>query len=303
MNILLLGGSGLVGNNIAEHPRYSDYNFFCPSRKVLNLFDHEGTQAYIQKNNIDTVINAAGKVGGIQKNINHSFDFIHENLMIGISLACAVRELKIPRVINLASSCIYPKNMANPIKEQDLLTGKLEETNEGYALAKIATLKYFEYLSRETNHSYKTLIPCNLFGRYDHFGPEDSHLIASIITKMETTPPDSPVEIWGDGTARWEFMDAFDLADAIFFVLENYDNVPNVLNVGTGVDYTIKEYYEITAKVLGYKRRFVFNRKRPSGMIKKLLDVSPIESLGWKHNISLEEGIRRACHYYRETQS
>ena len=303
MNILLLGGSGMVGRNIREHPKFSRYNFFYPSRSKLNIKSREELKNYMENHQIDTVINGAGRVGGIQENINHPFDFLHENLAIGMNLACAVRELEIPRVLNLGSSCMYPKDIEGAISEDRILTGKLEQTNEGYALSKIATLKYFEYLSRECSHTYKTLMPCNLYGRYDHFDGEKSHLIASIIVKMAQAKDGDPIEIWGDGTARREFMDACDFADAVFFSLENYDRLPDILNVGTGIDYTVKEYYEVAAQVIGRQCQFVFDRERPVGMARKLLNVEKIQYLGWNSKVSLTEGIERAYVHYKEVCS
>ena len=303
MIVLLLGGTGMVGRNIREHPEYQDYTFFCPPRSELNVFDREQLKQYIENCNIDTIINAAGRVGGIQENINHPFEFLHENLVIGMNLACVVRDLGIPRVLNLGSSCMYPKNIEGTIDEDRLLTGRLEETNEGYALAKIATLKYFEYLSRESSHSYKTLMPCNLYGKYDHFNPDKSHLIASIVMKVASIADGDSVEIWGDGTVRREFMDAFDLADAIFFSLKNYDRLPAFLNVGTGIDYTIKEYYDTIVKVVGRQCQFVYDKDRPVGMTRKLLDVGKIKNLGWQSKITLEEGVRKTYDYYKEACS
>ena len=301
MTTLLLGGSGMVGRNIQEHQKYKDFSFLSPTRNELDLFKKKQLMDYMQDNKVDTVINAAGHVGGIQENMDHPYEFLHNNLSIGMNLASAVMEMNIPRVLNLASSCMYPKNMNKPINEDCLLTDKLEETNEGYALAKIVTMKYFEYISRIRSVSYKTLIPCNLYGRYDHFDPTRSHLIAAIILKMIHSKEGEPVEIWGDGTVRREFMDAFDLADAIFFCLENYNRLPDILNIGTGMDYTIKEYYESVARVMRRECRFVFNKDRPMGMRRKLLDISKIKSLGWKSRISLLEGIKRACDYYKES--
>ena len=303
MNVLLLGGTGMVGRNIQEHPKYGDYRFFCPPRSILDIFDYLRLTDYMKSHGIDTVINAAGRVGGIQENINRPFDFLHENLVIGMNLARAVRSLGIPRAINLGSSCMYPKNIEGTIGEDRLMTGRLEETNEGYALAKIATLRYFEYLSREGSNSYKTLMPCNLYGRYDHFDPDKSHLVASAIMKVASAQDGGSVEIWGDGTARREFMDAFDLADVVFFALENYEHLPEILNVGTGIDYTVGHYYETIAGVIGRRCRFIFDKSRPVGMARKLLDVEKIQALGWKSSIPLEEGIGRAYGYYREVCS
>ena len=300
MNILLLGSSGMVGRNIQEHPKYKNYHFFCPVKEVLDIFDRDKLREYIQTSKIDTVINAAGKVGGIQANINEPFEFLYENIVIGINIACVVKELKIPRVINLASSCIYPTNIETSISEDHLLSGKLEETNEGYALSKIVTLKSFAYLSDVEEFSYKTLIPCNLYGKYDSFDPTRSHLIASIIRKVESTKDRHLVEIWGSGNTRREFMDAYDLADAIFFALENYDGFPEVINVGTGIDYTVKEYYEIVARIIGRNCQFTFDRTKPEGMAKRLLNVEKIRNLGWESKVSLEEGILKTFKYYKE---
>ena len=290
----------MVGKNIQEHPEHKNYKFFSPPRTTLDIFNQKQLKKYMQDHNIDTIINAAGRVGGIQDNIKNSFNFLHENLIIGMNLACVVRELDIPRVLNLGSSCLYPKCYQSPISEDCLLSDKLEETNEGYALAKITTLKYFEYLSGESPFSYKTLMPCNLYGRFDSFTTEKSHLIAASIMKIALSKDGDSIEIWGDGTARREFMDALDLADAIFFSLKNYDKLPEVINVGTGIDYSIKEYYKIVADIIGRDCNFIFNKNRPVGMKRKLLDVGKIHRLGWKHKISLLDGLKRSYDYYKE---
>ncbi len=300
MNILLLGSNGMVGRNIQEHPEFKEYNFFCPVRKSLDIFNKNHLIKFIKSSNINFIINAAGKVGGIRYNIENPFNFLHENLMIGMNLVTATKECNVAKVLNLGSSCIYPKNISNAIKEADLLSGKLEETNEGYALAKITTLKYFEYLSKETNYNYKTLIPCNLFGRHDYFDINKSHLISAIILKMTSISNTNSIEIWGDGTARREFMDAYDLADAIFFSIKNYEILPNIVNVGTGVDYTIEEYYKKVAEVIGFTGNFVFNKEKPTGMKRKLLNVDIMTKLGWSSKISLKDGIKRAYDYYME---
>ena len=179
----------MVGRNIREHPNFKKYSFFHPSRDTLNIFNKDQLKNYIQQYDIDTVINAAGRVGGIQDNMDNPFDFLHENILIGMNLACVAKEIDLPRILNLSSSCMYPRNFKDPIREEDLLTDNLEKTNEGYALAKITSMKYLEYLSQESGHSYKTLVPCNLYGRYDHFDLKRSHLIASTgLTHLKNKP-------------------------------------------------------------------------------------------------------------------
>ena len=198
---------------------------------------------------------------------------------------------------------MYPRYADNPLKEESILTGELEPTNEGYALSKISAAKLCEYLSKEDKTIfYKTIIPCNLFGRYDSFSPQKSHLIPSIIVKLHDAiinKKDS-VEIWGDGSVRREFMYSADLADAIWFCLNNIEKLPDSLNIGCGKDYSILQFYEIASKIINYKGIFKFNKKKPQGMKRKMVDSQIINNLGWEAKTNLEEGLKQTYKFYTD---
>ena len=203
--------------------------------------------------------------------------------------------------MNISSSCIYPKNFETPIKEKDLLIDKLEPTNEGYALAKILALKLTKFIYQDNNLNYKTIIPCNLYGPYDNFDPLSSHMIPGVIQKIHYAKQtnQSSVEIWGDGTSKREFMYIKDFIDFIGFSVKNFEVLPKILNVGTGKDYTIEEYYQMISKVIDYKGRFKYDLSKPSGMKRKLLDVSKSKKLGWKSRYTIQSGIQETYEYFK----
>jgi GDP-L-fucose synthase len=223
---------------------------------------------------------------------------------MGLNLLKAAHAAGIERVVNLGSSCMYPRLATNPLKESQVLTGELEPTNEGYAIAKITVAKYAEYLSHKFEHRhYKTLIPCNLYGAFDNFHPQKSHLIPGVIRKIHDAIESqaNQVEIWGDGTARREFMDARDLANAILYFIHRLETLPPMMNIGLGHDYSVLDYYVTVAEILGYTGQFSFDTTKPAGMKQKLTDVSVANRLGWKASIPLEQGIRNAYEYFKTT--
>ena len=299
--LLLTGGGGMVGRNLLEQPNASRWQILAPSSKELDLTDFEATRAYFAKHRPDFVVHTAGRVGGIQANMAHPVDFLVVNTDMGRNVLLAARESGVTRLLNLASSCIYPRNAPNPLAEDLMLKGELEPTNEGYALAKIYTARLAAYISLEspTLH-YKTLIPCNLFGRYDKYEPHHSHLIPAIIHKVHQAKirGEAEVEIWGDGTARREFMYAGDLADAVFKALGHFDTLPYLMNVGLGHDYSINDYYAIAAEVIGWSGKFVHDLSKPVGMKQKLVDTSRQHSWGWQSRTTLRDGIEKSYHYY-----
>jgi GDP-L-fucose synthase len=303
--ILVTGGRGMVGRNLLDilKEAYPQATLLHPTSSDLNLLNAEAVQAYCKDNSPDTIIHCAGKVGGIQANMADMPGFLNQNLMMGMNLLNASADLGIPRVLNLGSSCMYPRDVEGKLSEDMILTGQLEPTNEGYAIAKVTVAKYAEYLTNHHDHlQYKTLIPCNLFGAFDNFHPQRSHMIPAVIRKIDeaVNSKSDSVEIWGDGTARREFMDARDLANAIVFSLSHIEQLPPYLNVGLGHDYSVLEYYDTIAKALGYTGGFHFDTSKPVGMTRKLTDVSAINALGWTANISLEQGIQHAYQFYKE---
>ena len=300
MKILITGASGMVGMNLMEHPCLKKYEVLSPPRKELNLLDQLNVKKYISYHKPDFIINCAGVVGGIKSNIANPLKFFYENLTIGSNLIYSAFSHGVPYFLNIASSCIYPSIFLKPITESDLLTDKLEPTNEGYALAKISALKLCEYISNTNKHlQYKTLIPCNLYGKYDDFNLNTSHMIPGVINKIyQATKDKTDVEIWGTGNARREFMLASDFADAVFFFLENFDKIPQNLNVGVGTDFTIKEYYQEIADIVGFKGDFHFNHQMPEGMQRKLLDISHQKNLNWSPKTTLKNGIECTFNYF-----
>lgn len=300
--VLITGASGFVGQNFISDFRVSDYNILSPSSTDLDLLNREAVLSYLESKKPDTIINAAGKVGGILRNIKDQYSFLLENTTININLISAAKEKKIKNFINLSSSCIYPNNFVEPIKESDLLTDKLEQTNEGYALAKIIGLKMTDYISNNTDYNYKTIIPCNLFGPNDNFDINFGHMIPAVMNKIHLakTNNDKMVTIWGDGNSRREFMYIKDLIDFIYYSIENIQKLPNYINVGVGSDHTIREYYKMISKVIGYKGNFKLDLSKPQGMKRKLVDISLLNNLGWKHKYPVEEGLQETYKFYEQ---
>jgi len=301
MKVWLTGGTGMVGRNILEHSFWNNHDVSSPSREELDLLDFNEVNNWVKINKPDFVIHAAGIVGGIEANINDPIKFYLENLDLGRNVIWASKLNNIKSLLNLGSSCMYPRTAGNPLNEDMILTGQLEPTNEGYALAKIMAYKLCEYISKDSNYfQYKTLIPCNIYGRYDHFDPIKSHLIPAVIQKIHLAKVGNlkSVEIWGDGLARREFMYAGDLADAICQAVNSFQALPNYMNIGLGEDYSITDYYHTIAKVIGYNGSFNYNLSKPVGMARKLVCVDKQNNWGWKHKMSLEEGIFLAYDYY-----
>jgi GDP-L-fucose synthase len=298
---LLTGSSGMVGQNILEHPDAVKWEFVAPTSKELDLTDFAATRRFMDEVYPYAVIHSAGRVGGIQANIVHPVDFLVTNVDLGRNVILAAREAGVTKLLNLASSCMYPRNAPNPLGENLVLKGELEPTNEGYALAKIFATRLCQYINRETaGLHYKTLIPCNLYGRHDKFSPQHSHLIPAIIHKVHQAKIHNlaKVEIWGDGTARREFMYAGDLADAVLRAMEEFNQLPDMINIGLGHDYSINDYYSVAAKVIGWQGQFVHDTTKPVGMKQKLVDISRQRAWGWMPATALHEGIEKAYHYY-----
>ena len=299
--LLITGGSGMVGRNLLEHPKAQEWDILAPSSSELNLLDIGSVRDYIALNKPDVIVHAAGCVGGIQANMADQAGFLYQNMMMGCQLVRVAKEAGISRLINLASSCMYPKNAENPLVEESILSGYLEPTNEGYALAKIAVMKLCLYITEQNpDLQYKTLVPCNLYGRFDHFDPVRSHMVPSILVKLHNAirAASNQVEIWGDGHARREFMVTADCADAIFFALDHFDQCSPVMNVGLGRDYSVNEYYQVAAEVVGYSGEFTHDLDRPVGMQQKLVSNHKLKQLGWQSSISLKQGLEQAYQYY-----
>ena len=289
----------MVGKNLINHNDAKEFRISKPSSKEINLLDKSTILNWLSRNPTDLVIHCAGLVGGIQANINNQSGFLFNNLQMGINLIDAAYKSGIRNFINLGSSCMYPKNISNEIDESMLLAGKLEETNEGYAIAKISVAKYCQFLS-DKGFNYKTIIPCNIYGKYDDFSLAGSHMIPGVIARIHKAKikKENFVEIWGDGTARREFMYSEDLADAIWFCVKNIKQIPKFINVGIGEDFSIKDYYQAISQIVGFKGEFKFDRTKPVGMKRKLVSSKKINQLGWTPKFSLNKGISFTYNYY-----
>ena len=303
MKIYITGSSGLVGKNLQENSFFSKQNLLTPASKDLNLLIYDDVLKFIKANKPDIIIHTAGKVGGIQANIHAPYDFFLENIQMGINLVRAAKETGIKIFLNLSSSCSYPCCIENPLREDMVFAGSMEPTNEGYAIAKASILRMCEYVNKQfSDYSYKTIIPCNLYGRWDKFGEHNSHMIPAVIKKLHHAVLNniSSVEIWGSGNARREFMYAGDLADLIAHSVQNFDSMPDKMNAGLGFDYSVNEYYNTIAKIVGYKGAFTHDLTKPEGMKQKLLEVSRQTEFGFKPKTSLEEGIKLTYEFYLE---
>lgn len=301
MKILLTGANGMVGKNILEASVNHSHEFLFPSSTELNLLDENAVNQYILVNKPDMVIHAAGIVGGIQANMASPVKFLVDNMRIGLNILTASNNNNVVNFLNLSSSCMYPRDAINPLSENLILKGELEPTNEGYALAKIGSTRLCEYICSENKQrQYKTIIPCNLYGRFDKFDPSHSHMIPAVIRKIDYAVKTglSEIDIWGDGQARREFMYAADLADFIFYAIDNFNSMPQNLNVGLGVDYTINEFYQTIASVVGYKGSFKHDLSKPVGMRQKLIDDKKLTEFGWRHKTNLKVGIQKTYEFY-----
>ncbi|WP_310104781.1 NAD-dependent epimerase/dehydratase family protein [Sphingomonas sp. BE138] len=301
--VWITGGNGMVGRNLREHARARSWEVLCPPRSELDLADDGAVARFVRDHRPDLVIHAAGQVGGIQANIADPVGFLVHNLDIGRNVIMAAFEAEVPALLNLASSCMYPRNRDHALRESDIMTGELEPTNEGYALAKIVATRLCDYIVRvRPSAAYRTLIPCNLYGRHDKFDPAASHLVPAIIAKVDKAMRDGEdeVEIWGDGSARREFMYAADLADAVWRAAEDPAALPQMMNVGVGDDHSILDYYRAVAEVLGWAGRFRFDLDRPVGMQRKLSDVSRQRAWGWSPPTSLRHGIAATIRFYQQ---
>jgi GDP-L-fucose synthase len=243
-------------------------------------------------------------VGGIKANIQNPVRFLEENVTMGRNVLMGARDCNVRHLVNLGSSCMYPHSIDSPLSEDLLLKGELEPTNEGYALAKLFTSKLCQYIHQENpDMKYKTLIPCNLYGKYDKFDQESSHLVAAIIQKVHNAKIANSkfIDVWGDGTARREFMYAGDLADAILLAAEDLDSVPDVMNVGFGSDYSINEYYELVASIIDWKGELKHNLNMPVGVRQKLNAINLQRKWGWTAQVSLRQGIEKTYQYFLES--
>ena len=300
--ILLFGASGMVGSNLVDKCP-ENIELLCPNSKLVDLTNKNAVESYLKEKKPELIINCAGKVGGIQANMAEPYEFFLQNLLINQNLILASKESGIKYFLNLGSSCMYPRNAENPLKEECLLTGELEPTNEGYALAKIVAQRLIHYLSNEDDSvCYKTIIPCNLYGAFDKFDEHNAHMIPAVITRIHRAVKNKTqkISIWGDGKARREFMYAGDLAEIIWNIVPRIESIPQMMNIGMGVDYSILDYYKVIAKTVGFHGDFVFDLSKPIGMKQKLVDNTKQSKLNLKPSVSMEEGIALTYDYFKK---
>jgi GDP-L-fucose synthase len=302
MKVLLTGGAGMMGQAIQRlAPSLApSWSIHAPTRQALNLQDRLAVATYMQKNSFDLVVHAAAKVGGIKANMADPVGFMADNMAINLNVIEEARKSGVPKFIFMGSSCMYPRNHRNPLVEDDILQAPLEPTNEGYALSKIAGTRLCDYISAQYGLAYKTFIPCNLYGLNDHFDPINGHLVSAVILKIHTAMEngDTNVEIWGDGTARREFMFVDDIAEFILTCPNRLADMPACLNTGLGIDYSVNDYYQNIAGIVGYQGTFTHNLNAPTGMQQKLMDSSKAKPYGWNPKTSLLDGLKQTYDYF-----
>jgi GDP-L-fucose synthase len=304
--MLLTGGRGMVGSNIREHANAAQWEIVAPSSRDLDLTDAAATASFIKSEQPDIIVHAAGRVGGIQANMANPVAFLDQNTSMGRNVIMGAHAAGVSRLINLASTCIYPRAAPNPLVEEAVLTAPLEPTNEGYALAKIMALRLCQYIRHETPAmQYKTLIPCNLYGRYDSFDPATSHMVPAVIAKLHAAREagQQTMDIWGDGTARREFMYAGDLAGAVLRAAADIEALPDLMNIGVGHDHSITDYYKTAAGVVGWDGTFTHDLSKPTGMQQKLCDTSRQQDWGWAPQTDLAAGMALTYEFFLERAS
>jgi GDP-L-fucose synthase len=298
--IYVAGHRGLAGSAIWRHLESQGYkNLVGKSSQDLDLRNREAVFSFFQEFKPEVVIDAAARVGGIHANNTYPADFLSENLQIQVNVMDAANAQGVEHLLFLGSSCIYPKYAAQPIREDSLLTGALEPTNDAYAIAKIAGIMQVQASRKQYGRHWISAMPTNLYGPGDNFHPENSHVLPALMRRIhEAKIQELPeVVIWGSGTPRREFMHVDDLASAVVFLLNNYDD-PETINVGVGTDVSIRELAETIAEVVGYQGQLTQDTSKPDGTPQKLLDVSRLNNLGWKAQINLKKGIAETYNWY-----
>lgn len=300
--IYVAGHRGLVGSAIVRNLEAKGYtNIIYRTHEELDLTNQANVQAFFKEEQPEYVILAAAKVGGIHANNTYPADFIYDNLMIQNNVIKAAHDYKVKKLLFLGSTCIYPKMAPQPIREEYLLTGALEETNEAYAVAKIAGLEMCKFFKRQYGDNFISCMPTNLYGPNDNFDLKSSHVLPALIRKFHEAKINGSdtVEVWGTGTPLREFIYVDDMADACVFLMENYDGEQHV-NIGTGEEVSIRQLAETVKEVVGFEGELVFNTDMPDGTPRKLTTVDKLHGLGWKHKVSLNEGIKNAYNWFLE---
>jgi len=299
MTILVAGSTGLVGSAIIEAYRKKGISVTGINSRDVNLTDRQATFDYINALKPNLIIDAAAKVGGIMANSTSPVEFLSTNLQIQTNLIDAAHNTKVERFIFLGSSCIYPRECPQPIKESYLLTGPLEKTNASYALAKISGIQLIKSYRSQFRKKWISVMPTNLYGPRDNFDPNSSHVLPGMIGKFKSAIAleKKSVELWGDGTPTREFLFASDLAEAIIFLSEKYDD-DEIVNIGTGIETSVKDLANLIADQSGFKGNIYWDASKPNGTMRKVLDSSRIQNLGWQPIVPLDLGIRETIEWY-----
>jgi GDP-L-fucose synthase len=299
VKVFIAGSSGLVGSALVrKFNKISKYEVLTSKSSELDLRNSEAVFDFFANNNPNVVIDAAAKVGGIHANATYPVEFLIENTQIQNNLLSAAHEFQCEKFVFLSSSCVYPKDCPQPIKESYLLTGPLEITNQAYAIAKIAGMKLVESYRAQYQKKWISVMPTNLFGPKDNFSKENSHVLPALIRKFHYAKINNEaVQLWGDGTAKREFLHVDDLAEAIDFLINNYDS-DEAINIGAGKDISILELANLISEIVGYQGLIKWDTSKPNGTPRKLLDTSKINSLGWSPKIPLVEGITSTYEWF-----
>src|SRR5688572_26989989 len=292
--IYIAGHRGMVGSAIMRRLQQEKFNnIVSRTSEELDLRNQQAVAGFFEKEKPEYVFLAAAKVGGILANNTFRAEFLYDNLMIQSNVIDSAWKNRVKKLMFLGSSCIYPKLAPQPLKEEYLLTGLLEETNEPYAIAKIAGIKMCDAYRSQYGSNFISVMPTNLYGPNDNYDPDKAHVLPALLGKFHEAKINNraQVTVWGSGTPRREFLHADDMADAVVFLMQNY-NEPGIINIGVGEDISIKELAEMIKEITGYKGKIVFDSSKPDGTPRKLLDISRLSQLGWKANITLQEGIK-----------
>ena len=303
MKVWINGANGLVGKSLLHvSQKYKKFEIVSTSREDLDLFDLKKIKAFIQKNKPEYLIHCAAKVGGIYANQNQPFDYIYENNIIQNNIITIVKKFNFKKVINLGSSCVYPKIENRKIRESDLLTKTLEKSNEFYAIAKINSLKSFEALSKQYNKNILNVMPTNVYGPFDRFNNENSHVIPAIISKIHNAKLKNLnfLELWGTGNPKREFIYSYDLAEILLKLLKTKTSKYELLNIGSGQEFKIKQISEKISKIIGYKGKIKFNGRVGDGPFKKRLNLNKLNKKNLNLNFtSIEDGLKNTIKYYQ----
>ncbi len=300
--IYVAGHRGLVGSAIVRHLQVAGYNnLILRTHSELDLISQDAVREFFEAEKPDYVFLAAAKVGGIRANMESPAQFLYDNIVIQTNIIHQAYLSGVKKILILGSSCIYPRECPQPMKEDYLLDGKLEPTNEGYALSKIVALKMGEFYKRQYGYNAISVMPCNLYGQNDSFDPLHSHVLSATVRKFVDAVDEGrdTVVMWGTGNARREFLNVDDMASACLFMMEHYEG-ETFINIGCGEDYSIRELAEIVARLTGFKGKIEWDTTKPDGMMKKCMDVTRMKEMGFEPKISLEEGIKHVIEEYKQ---